>query len=298
MFEKDPHRQPRRNRAAHPARLPRDGHQDGRRAFRGRPRRQVRKLADESVCIGPAPSAQSYLNMPAIISAAEVTDAEAIHPGYGFLSRERRLRRAGREIRLRLHRPAPEIDPPDGRQGLGQAGDDQGRRALRAGLRRRAAGRPEGNHPRSRARSAIRSSSRPPAAAADAACAWCTPKRALLNAVTMTKTEAQARLRQPDSLHGEVPGKPAPHRDPDPRRRAQERGLAGRARLLDAAPPPEDDRGSARAGHPARASSKIGERCAEACRKIGYRGAGTFEFLYEDGEFYFIEMNTRIQVEQ
>ena len=63
------------------------------------------KLADEAVCIGPAPSAQSYLNMPAIISAAEVTDAEAIHPGYGFLSRERRLRRARRAERLPVHRP-------------------------------------------------------------------------------------------------------------------------------------------------------------------------------------------------
>ena len=69
------------------------------------------KLADEAVCIGPAPSAQSYLNMPAIISAAEVTDAEAIHPGYGFLSRERRLRRARRAERLRLHRPDARVDP-------------------------------------------------------------------------------------------------------------------------------------------------------------------------------------------
>ena len=70
-----------------------------------------------------------------------------------------------------------------------------------------------------------------------------------------------------------------------------------RARLLDAAPSPEGDRGSAGAGIPRRLIDKIGERRASACKKIGYRGAGTFEFLYENGEFYFIEMNTRVQVE-
>ena len=79
------------------------------------------------------------------------------------------------------------------------------------------------------------------------------------------------------------------HRQRDPPRRA---------RLLDAAPPPEGARGSAgAAASAAKLRDAIGERCAEACRKIGYRGAGTFEFLYENGEFYFIEMNTRVQVE-
>ncbi len=73
-------------------------------------------LADESVCIGPPPSAQSYLNIPAIIAAAEVTDAQAIHPGLRFPVRERRLRREGRALRLRVHRPAVRHDPADGRQ--------------------------------------------------------------------------------------------------------------------------------------------------------------------------------------
>ena len=114
------------------------------------------KLADEAVCIGPAPSAQSYLNMPAIISAAEVTDAEAIHPGYGFLSENadfaERVERSG----FVFIGPTPESIRMMGDKVVGQAGDDQGGRALRAGLRRRAARRPEGDHPQSRARSATR----------------------------------------------------------------------------------------------------------------------------------------------
>ena len=84
-----------------------------------RPTRDAKyvKLADESVCIGPPPSAQSYLNIPAIISAAEVTDAEAIHPGYGFLSENADFAERVEQQRLRLHRPARRDDPPDGRQG-------------------------------------------------------------------------------------------------------------------------------------------------------------------------------------
>jgi acetyl-CoA carboxylase biotin carboxylase subunit len=101
------------------------------------------KLADESVCIGPAPSTLSYLNMPAIISAAEVTDAEAIHPGYGFLSENADFAERVEKSGFVFIGPRFGIDPHDGRQGLGQAGHDQGRRALRAGLGRRAAGRSE-----------------------------------------------------------------------------------------------------------------------------------------------------------
>jgi acetyl-CoA carboxylase biotin carboxylase subunit len=97
------------------------------------------KLADESVCIGPAPSAQSYLNMPAIISAAEVTDAEAIHPGYGFLSENADFAERVEKSGFVFIGPR-RFDPHDGRQGVGQASDDQGWRALRAGFRRRPAG--------------------------------------------------------------------------------------------------------------------------------------------------------------
>ena len=135
------------------------------------------KLADESVCIGPAPSAQSYLSMPAIISAAEVTDAEAIHPGYGFLSENADFAERVEKSGFVFIGPRPESIRMMGDKVVGQAGDDPRRRALRAGFGRRPAGRSEGNHPDRAQASAIRSSSRPPAAAADAACASCTPRR-------------------------------------------------------------------------------------------------------------------------
>ena len=96
-------------------------------------------LADESVCIGPPQSQKSYLNMPAIISAAEVTDAVAIHPGYGFLSENADFAERVREERVHVHWPARRCDPPDGRQGFGHQRDEESRRALRAGL-----GRPAG----------------------------------------------------------------------------------------------------------------------------------------------------------
>ena len=94
------------------------------------------RLADESVCIGPAAAKDSYLNIPAVISAAEVTDAQAIHPGYGFLSENADFAERVEQSRLHFHRPARRHHPPHGRQDLGDRGHEEGRRADRARLGR------------------------------------------------------------------------------------------------------------------------------------------------------------------
>ncbi len=134
-------------------------------------------MADESVCIGPAPAARK-LSQHAGDHRRGRSHRRAGDPsGLRLPFRERRLRRARREIRLHLHRPDRRRDPPDGRQGRGDQGDEGSRRAVRAGLGRTARRRPVDERARSRATSAIRSSSRRPAAAADAACASCTPRR-------------------------------------------------------------------------------------------------------------------------
>ena len=254
------------------------------------------KLADESVCIGPPPSAQSYLSMPAIISAAEVTDAEAIHPGYGFLSENadfaERVEQSGfvfigpRSDSIRMMG-----DKVSAKQAMIKAGvpcvpgsegalpDDpkiivQTARRIGYPVIIKAAGGGGGRGMR--------------VVHTDAA---------LLNAVTMTKTEAGAAFGNPEVYMEKYLENPRHveiqiladafknaiwlgERDCSMQRRHQ--------KVIEEAPAP---------GIPRKLIEKIGDRCAEACRKIGYRGAGTFEFLYENGEFYFIEMNTRIQVE-
>ncbi len=254
------------------------------------------RLADESVCIGPAPSKDSYLNMPAIISAAEVTDAQAIHPGYGFLSENadfaERVEKSGfvfigprsESIRLMGDKvsakqamiaagvpvvPGSEGALPDDPQVIIQTAREVGYPVII-----KAAGGGGGRGMR-----------------------VVHTEAALLSAVTMTKTEAGAAFNNPEVYmekflenprHVEIQiladgGKQAVwlgERDCSMQRRHQ--------KVIEEAPAP---------GIPRKLIEKIGERCAEACRKIGYRGAGTFEFLFENNEFYFIEMNTRIQVE-
>ncbi|MEF9942999.1 MAG: acetyl-CoA carboxylase biotin carboxylase subunit [Burkholderiaceae bacterium] len=254
------------------------------------------RLADESVCIGPAASKDSYLNVPAIISAAEVTDAEAIHPGYGFLSENADFAERVEKSGFAFIGPRPESirlmgDKVSAKQAMIAAGvpcvpgsggalpDDPKEivkiaRSVGYPVIIKAAGGGGGRGMR-----------------------VVHTEAALINAVTMTRTEAGAAFGNPavymekflenprhieiqilaDSFRNAVW---LGERDCSMQRRHQ--------KVIEEAPAP----GIAR-----RLIEKIGDRCADACKKIGYRGAGTFEFLYEDGEFYFIEMNTRIQVE-
>ncbi|MCC7348017.1 MAG: acetyl-CoA carboxylase biotin carboxylase subunit, partial [Variibacter sp.] len=253
-------------------------------------------LADEAVCIGPAPSAQSYLNMPAIIATAEVTDAEAVHPGYGFLSENadfaERVERSG----FVFIGPTPDSirlmgDKVTAKQTMIKAGvpcvpgsegalPDDPKETIRIArgigypVIIKAAGGGGGRGMR-----------------------VVHTEAALVHAVATTRGEAQAAfgnpavymekfLERPRHIEIQVLADTQKHavwlgeRDCSMQRRHQ--------KIIEEAPAP----GIAR-----RAIERIGDRCAAACKKMGYRGAGTFEFLYENGEFYFIEMNTRVQVE-
>lgn len=254
------------------------------------------KLADEAVCIGPASSTHSYLNMPAIISAAEVTDAEAIHPGYGFLSENanfaERVENSGfvfigptaASIRLMgdkvsakqamIKAGVPTVPGSEGALNDNPTDIKRIAKAIGYPVIIKAAGGGGGRGMR-----------------------VVHTEAALLHAVQTTKAEAGTAFGNPEVYmekylqnprHVEVQiiadtFKNAVYlgeRDCSMQRRHQ--------KVIEEAPAP---------GIPRRLIEKIGERCVAACKKIGYRGAGTFEFLYENGEFYFIEMNTRVQVE-
>ena len=254
------------------------------------------KLAEEAVCIGPAASNLSYLNMPAIISAAEVTDAEAIHPGYGFLSENADFAERVEKSGFQFIGPTPESirimgDKVSAKQAMIKAGvpcvpgsegelpDDpvvirRTAKSIGYPVIIKAAGGGGGRGMR-----------------------VVHTEAALINAVQMTKAEAGAAFGNPavymekflqNPRHIEIQVLADKHRnavylgerDCSMQRRHQ--------KVLEEAPAP---------GIPRKLIDKIGDRCVAACKKINYRGAGTFEFLYENGEFYFIEMNTRIQVE-
>lgn len=255
------------------------------------------KLADEAVCIGPAPSAQSYLNMPAIISAAEVTDAEAIHPGYGFLSENADFAERVEKSGFAFIGPRPESirlmgDKVSAKNAMIKAGvpcvpgsagalpTDNPKEILATAKRVgypviiKAAGGGGGRGMR-----------------------VVHTEAALISAVNMTREEAGRAFGNPEVYmekflerprHVEIQVLADTHgnavwlgeRDCSMQRRHQ--------KVIEEAPAPGIDR---------KLIAKIGERCADACKKIAYRGAGTFEFLYEKGEFFFIEMNTRVQVE-
>jgi acetyl-CoA carboxylase, biotin carboxylase subunit len=254
------------------------------------------RLADESVCIGPAASRDSYLNIPAIISAAEVTDAQAIHPGYGFLSENanfaerveqsgfvfigptaQSIRTMGDKVEAKAAMKKVGIPVVPGSEGS-LPDDPREVRKIAAAIGYpviiKAAGGGGGRGMR-----------------------VVHTEAALMNAVSMTKSEAQNAFGNPtvymekfleNPRHIEIQVLADEHRnavylgerDCSMQRRHQKIIEEGPAPLVKP-----------------RLIEKIGERAAEACRKLGYRGAGTFEFLYENEEFYFIEMNTRVQVE-
>lgn len=254
------------------------------------------RLADESVCIGPASPLQSYLHMPAIIAAAEVTDAEAIHPGYGFLSENADFAERVESSGFTFIGPRPETirmmgDKVCAKQAMIEAGvpvvpgsdgalpDDDAviiETARRIGypVIIKAAGGGGGRGMR-----VVRE------------------EASLLRSVSLTKSEAGAAFNNPEvymekflqnprhieiQVLGDGEGNAVwiGERDCSMQRRHQ--------KVVEEAPAPGVDRALI---------AEVGESCVEACRRMKYRGAGTFEFLYEDGRFYFIEMNTRIQVE-
>ena len=253
-------------------------------------------MADESVCIGPAASKDSYLNMPAIIAAAEVTDAQAIHPGYGFLSenadfaervetsgfifigpRAETIRMMGDKVEaIRAMKAAGVPCVPGSGGPLGDDAKENIRIAREIGypVIIKAAGGGGGRGMR-----------------------VVHTEAALLNAVQTTKAEAGAAFGNPEVYMEKFLQNPRHieiqiladqyknavwlgERDCSMQRRHQ--------KVIEEGPAP---------GIPRKLIERIGARCVTAVKKFGYRGAGTFEFLYEDGEFYFIEMNTRVQVE-
>lgn len=254
------------------------------------------RLADEAVCIGPAPSPQSYLNIPAIISAAEVTDAVAIHPGYGFLAENADFAEQVEKSGFTFIGPTADIirlmgDKVSAIKAMKEAGvptvpgsdgpitDDAERTqeiARKIGypviIKAAAGGGGRGMR-------VVHS------------------EAALLNAVYITQSEAKAAfgddtvyiekfLENPRHVEIQVLADGQGHaihlgdRDCSLQRRHQ--------KVLEEAPAP---------GIPDDIRNEVAMSCVNACKKINYRGAGTFEFLYENGQFFFIEMNTRIQVE-
>ena len=254
------------------------------------------RLADESVCIGPAPSTESYLNVPAIISAAELTDAVGIHPGYGFLSENADFAERVEDSGFVFIGPSPDSiramgDKVQAIKTMKEAGvpcvpgsdgplDDDAERNMKLAreigypIIIKAAGGGGGRGMR-----VVHS------------------EATLINSIALTKQEAAANFGN-DMVYMEKYLETPRHveiqiladgqgnaihlgeRDCSMQRRHQ--------KVVEEAPAP---------GVTAAMREHIGKRCVDACIKMGYRGVGTFEFLFQDGEFYFIEMNTRVQVE-
>lgn len=254
------------------------------------------RLADESVCIGPGPSPQSYLNIPAIIAACEVTDAVAVHPGYGFLAENANFAEQLEKSGFKFIGPNPEV--------LRTMGDKVAAIAAmqKAGVPTVPGSNGPLNEDTERTLRVAKEIGYPVIVKAAAGGGGrgmrvVHTEGHLLNAIHVTQAEAKAAfgdgtvymekfLQNPRHVEIQVlsDGKGnAIHlgdRDCSLQRRHQ--------KVLEEAPAP---------GIPDEVKQPVYDACVKACIDLGYEGAGTFEFLYEDGRFYFIEMNTRIQVE-
>ena len=254
------------------------------------------KLADEAICIGPNPSAQSYLNVPALISAMEITGASGVHPGYGFLAENADFAEQVEKSGFVFIGPTADV--------IRVMGDKVA--AIKA---MKAAGVPTvpgSDGPLSNDTASLYATAmrigypviiKAAAGGGGRGMRVVENKEALVNAVAITKTEAAAAfgdgtvymekfLQNPRHVEVQILADGQGHaihlgdRDCSLQRRHQ--------KVIEEAPAP---------GIPEDARQAVFESCVNACIQINYRGAGTFEFLYEDGHFYFIEMNTRVQVE-
>ena len=254
------------------------------------------KLADESVCIGPAPSTDSYLNIPAIISAAELTDATAIHPGYGFLSENEAFAERCETSGFIFIGPRAET--------IRQMGDKiAAKKAMQEAGVPCVPGSPEPLGENLSSNAALAESIGYPIIVKAAGGGGGRGMRVvhtqdeLADAITLTRAEATAAFNNGTLYMEKFLGTPRHieiqvladthgnaiylgERDCSMQRRHQ--------KVIEEAPAP---------GLSQELREMIGKQCTDACKLINYRGAGTFEFLYENGEFYFIEMNTRVQVE-
>lgn len=252
------------------------------------------RLADESVCIGPNPSTDSYLNAAAILSAAEVTDATAIHPGYGFLAERDDFAEQVEQSGFKFIGPSAAVirimgDKVSARDAMKKAGiptvPGTGAIGKDTNVKKVAE---EIGYP-----VIIKAA----AGGGGRGMKVVNSEAALSNAIYLTQSEAKAAfgsdkvylekfLETPRHIEIQILSDGQGHtvhlgdRDCSIQRRNQ--------KIIEEAPAPDI---------PQKQKDKIAKRCIQACNEIGYEGAGTFEFLYQDGEFYFIEMNTRIQVE-
>jgi len=253
------------------------------------------RFADEAICIGPAKSADSYLNIPSVVSAAELSNVDAIHPGYGFLSESAYFAEVCEASRIKFIGPSSEAIRLMGDKV--RARSEMNRLGLPV-----LPGSADSVHSDKEALATAEAIGYPVIIKASGGGGGrgmrvVHSEASLLNAIHVTQAEAQAAfgndqvymekfLERPRHIEFQILGDNFANvvslgeRDCSMQRRHQ--------KVIEEAPAP---------GITAKQRKMMGDRCTAACREVGYRGAGTLEFLYQDGEFYFIEMNTRIQVE-